>query len=95
MFMFEKFYEKDDEQNELIEQREPEDFLGPMNTVADFVSELYDSIFRDILGNDIMDRTLGSFSKQDLFRVMSCVFLQDGNQRLYEKLVEGKIEGAS
>ena len=96
MFMFEKkFYEKDDEQNELIEQREPEDFLGPMNTVADFISELYDSIFRDILGNDIMDRTLGSFSKQDLFRVMSCVFLQDGNQRLYEKLVEGKTEGAS
>ena len=96
MFMFEKkFYEKDDEQNELIEQREPEDFLGPMNTVADFISELYDSIFRDILGNDIMDRTLGSFSKQDLFRVMSCVFLQDGNQKLYEKLVEGKIEGAS
>lgn len=54
--------------------------LGPMNTVADFVSELYDSLFRDILGNDVMDRTLGSFDKQDLFRVMARIFLQDGNQ---------------
>lgn len=49
--------------------------LGPMNTVADFVSELSDSLFRDILGNETMDRALGSFEKDELFRVMAKIFL--------------------
>lgn len=72
------------------EQKDPGFFevLGPNNTVADFVSELYDSLFRDILGNDVMDAKLGSFSKDELFRVMSKIFLQDGNQRLYKEIVE-------
>ena len=56
--------------------------LGPLNTVADFVSELYDSLFRDILGDDVMDRTLGSFDKRELFTVMAKIFLQDGNRKL-------------
>lgn len=60
--------------------------LGPMNTVADFVSELYDSLFRDILGGDVMDRALGSFDKQELFRVMARIFLQDGNQVIWRQL---------
>ncbi len=33
--------------------------LGPMNTVADFISELNDSYFRDILGDETMDRGSG------------------------------------
>lgn len=64
--------------------------LGPMNTVADFVSELYDSLFRDILGGDVMDRTLGSFDKQELFRVMARIFLQDGNQVIWRQLATAK-----
>lgn len=72
------------------EQKDPGFFeaLGPNNTVADFVSELYDSLFRDILGNDVMDSKLGSFSKDEMFRIMSKVFLQDGNQKLYKEMVE-------
>ena len=60
--------------------------LGPMNTVSDFVSELYDALFRDILGDEIMDRPLGSFDRHELFRVMSRIFLQDGNYKIYEQL---------
>ena len=72
------------------EQKDPGFFevLGPNNTVADFVSELYDSLFRDILGNDVMDSKLGSFSKDEMFRIMSKVFLQDGNQKLYKEIAE-------
>lgn len=72
------------------EQKDPGYFevLGPDNTVADFVSELYDSLFRDILGNEVMDAKLRSFSKDELFRVMSRIFLQDGNQKLYKEIAE-------
>lgn len=62
--------------------------LGPMNTVSDFVSELYDGLFRDILGDDVMDRTIGSFDRKELFKVMSKIFLQDGNFRIYEQLAK-------
>lgn len=62
--------------------------LGPMNTVSDFVSELYDGLFRDILGDDVMDRTLGSFDRKELFKVMAKIFLQDGNFRIYEQLAK-------
>ena len=62
--------------------------LGPMNTVSDFVIELYDGLFREILGDDTMDRTLGSFDSKELFKVMSKIFLQDGNRKLYEQLAK-------
>lgn len=55
--------------------------LGPMNTVADFISELNDSFFRDILGNETMDKALGSFEKEDLFRVMAKIFLNTGFEK--------------
>lgn len=55
--------------------------LGPMNTVADFISELNDSFFRDILGDETMDRPLGSFEKDDLFRVMAQIFLNTGFEK--------------
>lgn len=55
--------------------------LGPMNTVADFVSELNDCFFRDILGDETMDRALGSFEKEDLFRVMARIFLNTGFEK--------------
>lgn len=60
--------------------------LGPMNTVSDFVTELYDGLFRDILGDDTMDRALGSFDRKELFKVMSRIFLQDGNRKLFRQL---------
>ena len=62
--------------------------LGPMNTVSDFVIELYDGLFRDILGDDTMDRTLGSFDSKELFKVMSKIFLQDGNRTIFEQLAK-------
>lgn len=52
--------------------------FGPMNTVADFVSELHDSLFRDMLGDETMDRPLGSFEKDELFRIMARIFLSRG-----------------
>ena len=52
--------------------------LGPMNTIADFVMVLNESLFRDILGDETMDRPLGSFDKDDLFRVMAKIFLNTG-----------------
>lgn len=55
--------------------------LGPMNTVADFISELNDSFFRDILGNETMGKALGSFEKEDLFRVMAKIFLNTGFEK--------------
>lgn len=55
--------------------------LGPMNTIADFVAELNDSLFRDILGDETMDRTLGSFEQEDLFRIMARIFLNTGFER--------------
>ena len=55
--------------------------LGPMNTVADFVSELNDCLFRDILGNETMDRPLGSFTQDDLFRLMARIFLNTGFEK--------------
>ncbi len=55
--------------------------LGPMNTVADFISELNDSFFRDILGDETMDRPLGSFEQNDLFRIMARIFLNTGFER--------------
>jgi len=65
------------------EKSDPDFFggLGPMNTVADFISELNDSFFRDILGDETMDRSLGSFDKDDLFRVMAQIFLNTGFER--------------
>lgn len=60
--------------------------LGPMNTVADFVSELSDSLFRDILGDEMMDKPLGSFRKEELFPVMARIFLNIG----CEKWMTGK-----
>ena len=77
------------------EQNQSEEFLmglGAMNTVSDFVSELYDVLFREILGDEVMDRTLGSFDKKELFLVMSKVFLQDGNQRIYKQLADRQTE---
>lgn len=55
--------------------------LGPMNTVADFISELNDSYFRDILGDETMDRALGSFEQEDLFRLMARIFLNTGFEK--------------
>ena len=65
------------------ENPEPNFFggLGPMNTVADFISELNDSFFRDILGNETMDRPLGSFTQDDLFRLMARIFLNTGFEK--------------
>ena len=60
--------------------------LGPMNTVADFVAELNDSFFRDILGDETMDRQLGSFKQDDLFRVMARIFLNTGFERWIMKI---------
>ncbi len=62
------------------EKPEPNFFggLGPTNTVADFVAELNDSFFRDILGDETMDRPLGRFKQDDLFRVMARIFLNTG-----------------
>jgi hypothetical protein len=77
------------------EQNREDEFLmglGAMNTVSDFVSELYDVLFREILGDDVMDRTLGSFDKKELFLVMSRIFLQDGNQKLYKQMLDRQIE---
>ena len=69
--------------NEMEEKPDPDFFggLGPMNTVADFISELNDSFFRDILGNEIMDKARGSFEKEDLFRVMAKIFLNTGFEK--------------
>jgi len=76
--------------NEPEEDTVKNDFMGlsPMNTVSDFVTELYDGLFRDILGDDTMDRALGSFDRKELFKVMSRIFLQDGNRKLYEQLAK-------
>lgn len=73
-----------------VEEEASNDFmgLGPMNTVSDFVSELYDGLFRDILGDDVMDRTLGSFDRKELFKVMAKIFLQDGNFKIYGQLAK-------
>ena len=62
--------------------------LSPSNTISDVVTELYDNMFREILGDDTMDRALGSFSRQELFKVMSMIFLQDGNQKIYRELAQ-------
>lgn len=78
-------------ETENIEVAEPEGYfmgLSANNTVADVVTELYEAIFREILGDDIMDSTLGGFSRGELFRVMAKIFLQDGNKRIYEQLAK-------
>jgi len=62
--------------------------LGPMNTVGDFITELYDNLFREILGDDTMDRPLASFSQSEFFTVMAKIFLQDGNQQLYKAVLD-------
>lgn len=62
--------------------------LAASNTVSDVVTELYDALFREILGDDTMDRTLGSFDRKELFRIMAKIFLQDGNQKIYKQLIE-------
>ena len=61
--------------------------LSANNTVSDVVAELYDEMFREILGDDIMDSTLGSFSRGELFRIMSKVFLQDANKKIYDQIM--------
>lgn len=82
MFSFDKM--DFEETNKVVgwseEKPDPDFFggLGPMNTVADFVSELHDSLFRDILGDETMDRPLGSFEKDELFRIMAGIFLSRG-----------------
>lgn len=85
MKQFDEFYSREDAAIDTKDYRKPDpDFfggLGPMNTVADFVSELNDSFFRDILGDETMDRPLGSFEKEDLFRVMAKVFLNTGFEK--------------
>lgn len=78
---------------EKVEMATPENegyFMGlsANNTVADVVTELYEAMFREILGDDIMDSTLGGFSRGELFRVMAKIFLQDGNKRIYEQLAK-------
>lgn len=55
--------------------------LGPMNTVADYIMELNDCLFRDILGDETMDRPLGSFKQDDLFKIMARIFLSTGFER--------------
>lgn len=62
--------------------------LSPMNTVGDFVAELYDGLFRDILGDETMDRALGSFDSRELFKVMGQIFLQDANRKLFMQAYE-------
>ena len=62
--------------------------LGPMNTIGDFVTELYDNLFREILGEEMMDRPLCSFSAPEFYAVMAKIFLQDGNQQLYRALLD-------
>lgn len=62
--------------------------LSASNTVSDVVTELYETMFREILGDETMDRALGSFDRKELFRVMAKIFLQDGNQKLYKQLIE-------
>lgn len=82
---YDEFYSMEDAAIGTKNYRKPDpDFfggLGPMNTVADFVSELSDSLFRDILGDETMDRPLGSFEKEDLFQVMARIFLNSGFER--------------
>lgn len=76
---------------ENIEVAEPEGYfmgLSANNTVADVVTELYDAVFREILGDDVMDSTLGGLSRKELFRVMSKIFLQDGNRTIFEQLAK-------
>jgi hypothetical protein len=89
MKTFDEFYSREDSAIDTKDYKKPDpNFfggLGAMNTVADFVSELSDSLFRDILGNETMDRTLGSFEKEDLFRVMAKIFLNTGFERWMEK----------
>lgn len=78
-------------ETENIEVAEPEGYfmgLSANNTVADVVTELYDAVFREILGDDVMDSTLGGLSKKELFRIMSKIFLQDGNRILFEQLAK-------
>lgn len=78
-------------ETENIEVAEPEGYfmgLSANNTVADVVTELYDAVFREILGDDVMDSTLGGLSRKELFRVMSKIFLQDGNRTLFEQLAK-------
>lgn len=78
-------------ETENIEVAEPEGYfmgLSANNTVADVVTELYDAVFREILGDDVMDSTLGGLSRKELFRVMSKIFLQDGNRTIFEQLVK-------
>lgn len=85
MKQFDEFYSREDAAIDTKDCKKPDpDFfggLGPMNTVADFVSELNDSFFRDILGDETMDRALGSFEKEDLFRVMAQIFLNTGFEK--------------
>lgn len=74
---------------EKIETAEPEGYfmgLSANNTVADVVTELYDAVFREILGDDIMDSALGGLSRGELFRIMAKIFLQDGNRTIFEQL---------
>lgn len=75
--------ERDPDGNWKVKQPELDFFdgLGAANTVADFVSELGDSLFRDILGSETMDRTLGSFKKEELFQVMARIFLNIGCEK--------------
>lgn len=76
-------------ETENIEVAEPEGYfmgLSANNTVADVVTELYDAVFREILGDDVMDSTLGGLSRKELFRVMSKIFLQDGNRTIFKQL---------
>ena len=61
--------------------------LGPMNTVGDFITELYDKLFREILGDDTVDRALCSFEPKEFYEVMAKIFLQDGNQKLFSEIV--------
>lgn len=89
MNQFDEFYSMDalGMDTDRVKRPEPDFFggLGPMNTVADFVSELSDSLFRDILGNETMDKPLGSFGKEQLFPVMAKIFLNLGCERWMTK----------
>lgn len=86
MKQFDESYSREDADIDTKNYKKPDSNffggLGPMNTVADFVSELGDSLFRDILGNETMDRPLGSFEKEDLFLVMAKIFLNTGFEKL-------------
>lgn len=88
MKMFEDFMPSENKENN--EESISDYFMGlsASNTVSDVVTELYDAMFREILGDDTMDRALGSFDRKELFRVMAKIFLQDGNQKLYKQLIE-------